>query len=83
MPNGEIMTSATKRDVQIVLKEGGGGGGTGMFETVVRGESKVTFKSKAVVISHGGRQELPTEFYNWFPSMAERKDRVVLSDYFL
>ena len=29
MPNGEIMTTAIRKEVKIRLKEGGGGGGTG------------------------------------------------------
>lgn len=78
------MTTATRKDVQIVLKDGGGGGGTGSFETIVKSETKVTFKSKAVVVSHGGRQELPPEFYSsWFPSLASRKETVFMSDQFL
>lgn len=49
------MTTTTRRDLQIVLKDGIGGGGTGSYETIVKGETKVTFKSKAVVLSPGGR----------------------------
>jgi len=29
MPNGEIMTTAIRKEAKIKLKEGGGGGGTG------------------------------------------------------
>jgi len=38
LPNGEIMTTAIRKEVKIKLVEGGGGGGTGRFETIVRGE---------------------------------------------
>jgi hypothetical protein len=55
LASGEIMTTSTRKDVKIVLKEGGGGGSTGSYETIVQGETKVVFKSKAIVVSHGGR----------------------------
>jgi hypothetical protein len=29
MPNGEIMTTAIRKEARIRLKQGGGGGGTG------------------------------------------------------
>ena len=44
----------------------------------------VTFRSKAIVVSNGGRQALPPAFFKeWFPFMKEKKDRVLLSDVFL
>ena len=69
LPNGDIVTTATRREAKIVLKEGGGGGGTGTFDIVYTGEVQVQFRSKAVVVSHGGKQELHPEFFNWFPCM--------------
>lgn len=41
------------------------------------------FRSKAVLLSHGGRQELHPDFYKHFSCMQPRKDRVILSDTFL
>jgi len=47
-------------------------------------EQPVQFRARAVVLSNGGRQTLHPDFYKkWFPFMAERKDRVILSDYFM
>ena len=41
------------------------------------------FRSKAVILSQGGKQELHPEFYNWFPKLKQRSDRVMLSDFVL
>ena len=43
----------------------------------------MTFRSKAIVISNGGTQNLNPNFYKWFPCMTEKKEDVILSDYFL
>lgn len=34
-------------------------------------------------MNHGGRQELHPEFYNWFPRMLGKKEKIMLSDSFL
>ena len=39
MPNGEIMTTAIRKEAKIRFKEGGGGGGTGQFEIIHIGET--------------------------------------------
>lgn len=83
MPTGDIITTAIRKEVQIQLKEGGGGGGTGKFEIITKSETTVQFKSKAVVISHGGKQDLHPEFYKWFPCLEDQPEKVMLSDYFL
>lgn len=83
LPNGEIMTTATKKEVRIVVADGTGGGGTGSFQVLSKGETQVQFRSKAVVINHGGRQELHPDFFQWFPVMIQRRDRLFLSDEFL
>jgi len=80
LPNGEIITHAIRKEVQIILPDGLGGGKTGSFEVKTISETPVQFRSKAVVISHGGRQEIHRDFYNWFPCMKDRKDRVMLAD---
>jgi len=49
----------------------------------VHSTSTVTFRSKAVILSMGGQQELHPDFYRQFPSMIAKQDRVLLSDYFL
>ena len=56
--------------MQIKLVVGGGGGGVGSFELVTKSECQVQFKSRAVVLSHGGKQELHPEFFKWFPTMS-------------
>jgi len=39
LPNGDIVTTATRKEARIVLKEGGGGGGgTGQFDIIYTGE---------------------------------------------
>ena len=35
------------------------------------------------MVSHGGKQELHPEFFNWFPCMQLKKDNVILADRFL
>jgi len=40
LSNGEIITTATRKEAKIVLKEGGGGG-TGYFEVVYTGDVQV------------------------------------------
>ncbi len=41
------------------------------------------FISKAIIVSNGGKQNLHPQFYDWFPFMKNKKDRVILSDDFL
>ena len=54
------------------------------FKVVNHGETTVTFRSKAIVLSNGGEQNLHPDFYtNWFPSLADRKEDVVCSDFML
>jgi hypothetical protein len=41
----------------------------------------INFRSKAVVVSNGGKQTLHPYFYKvWFPFMKLKKERVILSD---
>lgn len=47
-------------------------------------EQTVHFRSKAVVVSNGGSASLPVAFYkDWFPSMVDKKHKVLLADRFL
>jgi hypothetical protein len=47
-------------------------------------EQKVIFKSKAVVVSNGGKQVLhPLFFKEWFPALRHSQQKVVLADEFL
>jgi hypothetical protein len=56
---------------------------TGKY-TVVEQEQHVSFRSRAVVVSNGGKQSLHPSFYKtWFPFMKTKKDRVLLSDKFM
>jgi hypothetical protein len=81
MPNGEILTNAVRREVKIECILGDNNGGTkGRFELVTKSETFVQFKSKGVIISHGGRQEYNPEFFKWFPCLDLDRDRVMLSD---
>lgn len=66
--------------MEVKLIEGGGGGGTGRYELITRSEVQVQFRSKAVLLSHGGKQELHPDFYKHFSCMLARSDRVILSD---
>ena len=53
------------------------------FQIVQHGEVQVSFRSKAIVLSNGGQQNLHPEFYDWFPFLNERKQDVLMSDYVL
>ena len=55
----------------------------GPFRIVNHGESQVTFRSKAIVLSNGGSQSLHPEFFNWFPFMKDRRGDLLTSDYVL
>jgi hypothetical protein len=50
---------------------------------VKHGETSVTFRSKAIVLSNGGQQAVHPDFFDWFPFMKERKNDLFLSDYML
>ena len=43
----------------------------------------MTFRSKAIVLSNGGQQNLHPDFYSWFPFLESRKEDVIMSDYML
>ena len=43
----------------------------------------MSFRSKAVVLSNGGEQNIHPDFYNWFPFLKTRTEDVLLSDYVL
>ena len=66
-------------DVQIVKNEDG----QTDHKITVLSEFPVTFRSKAIVLSHGGEQVLSPKFYEWFPRLSACKDRVLRSDDFL
>jgi hypothetical protein len=72
--NGEILTT-TKRTDCIIKKNDNG------HTIFSEKETTVTFRSKAVVISNGGVQNLPADFYKWFPALP--KEKVILVDAFL
>tara|TARA_B110000305_G_C19375696_1_gene606834 strand:- start:499 stop:831 length:333 start_codon:yes stop_codon:yes gene_type:complete len=76
--NGDVLVTTIKK--QCVVKKNDQNGHIVFSEQ----ESTVQFRSKAVVISNGGKQVLHPSFYKeWFPFMAERKERVIMSDDFL
>jgi hypothetical protein len=52
MPNGDVITHATRREVKISFPDEND---KNKFEVTTISETQVQFKSKAVVISHGGR----------------------------
>lgn len=95
LSNGEIMTTAQKTECSIICDPSdaarpayaytslSGGGSSGNFTVLVHSSKTVTFRSKAIVLSMGGVQQLHPDFYKWFPALAEKKENVVLSDYFL
>jgi len=43
----------------------------------------VTFRSKAIVLSNGGEQNIHPDFFTWFPFMRDRREDVLTSDYVL
>lgn len=53
------------------------------FKVISYGEVQVSFRSKAIVLSNGGNQNIHPDFYTWFPFMRERKQDVITSDYVL
>ena len=60
--NGEFLTTAIKKEVHI-------DGSTGEVR-YLKGETKVKFISKGIVVSNGGKQTLHPAFYKeWFPFM--------------
>jgi hypothetical protein len=81
MTNGDIVTQATRKQVEIKLITNEEGRPD--FKVVPLSESTVTFRSKAVVISHGGQMVIHPEFFNWFPKLQSRRDRVIMADDFL
>jgi hypothetical protein len=83
LPNGDVITNAIKKEVQIKLEDGLGGGSTGKYEIIVKSETPVQFKSKATIISHGGKQELHPDFFKWYPCLENKKDCIMHSDKFL
>ena len=52
----------------------------GPFRIINHGETQVTFRSKAIVLSNGGSQSLHPEFFNWFPFMKDRRGDLLTSD---
>ena len=51
---------------------------------MVEQDQNIVFRSKAVVVSNGGKQVMHPSFYkNWFPFMKAKKERVILSDKFM
>ena len=81
MSNGDIVTSAMRKhvDVKLIVTEDG----KTDYEMKVISEFPVTFRSKAIVMSHGGMQLISPKFYDWFPKLKGCKDRVLTSDEFL
>jgi len=73
--NGECLITSIKKQVKIKKNEN--------HITFLEEEQTVVFRSKAVVISNGGRQAMYANFYKDFPFMSERKDRVLLAGTFL
>jgi hypothetical protein len=81
MTNGDIVTNAIRKQVEIKIITNNQGRLD--YRVVPLSETTVTFRSKAVVISHGGYMVIHPEFFNWFPKLQSRKDRVMMADEFL
>lgn len=83
--NGDIVTTAVRTEVSIECEESkairhgqtfspvDGGGSTGNYKVNTHGSATVTFRSKAVILSNGGVQELNPDFFRWFPSLLSRR----------
>ena len=101
MNNGDIITTAMRKEISIVMKEkpveGDDLGPQSITDAVAaenkakeppytivnHGEVQVSFRSKAVVLSNGGEQNIHPDFYSWFPFLKTRTEDVLLSDYVL
>ena len=76
LSNGEILT-VTKKSECVIKKSNQG-------HTVFQDqETTITFRSKAIVVSNGGVQNVHPMFYKWFPAMTFRKECVITGDTFL
>ena len=53
------------------------------YKIVHHGETQVTFRSRAIVLSNGGAQSVHPEFFSWFPFMKDRREDLLTSDYVL
>lgn len=77
LANGEFLTTAVRR-VQVIQKNDQG------EMSLIEQDQNIVFRSRAVVVSNGGKQSIHPSFYKkWFPFMKQKKDRVILSDKFM
>ena len=83
MNNGDIVTNATREEVSIRLNEDPATSAVEPFTLVKHGETPVTFRSKALVLSNGGTQGVHPDFFLWFPFLNSRRQDVLTSDYVL
>ena len=63
LANGEVLTTAIKK--QTVVRKNPD---TGNIK-FLRLDTQVQFRSKAILMSNGGKQHLHPHFYKWFPFM--------------
>jgi hypothetical protein len=75
LPDGTISTTCIKRTQKVEHTTKGVKMGPEQKQATVK------FISKAVILSHGGKQVLHPDFKTQFPSIPS--DKIILSDYFL